>query len=373
MNANRDVRLCRLSDGIWYKFGVGQPIEATDEEVSLWITAQEKLLEKVGKPSSIWEKVADLAKWAAFFVASVTFLTLYIDWRFFAGLYGRLGVPNLAFVEFARNPVHMTGVRILVAIVFLISVAVGFTAVFYSLLIRHVLEYLFHHLSKRTSSWSMDQLATILCLIACTAVMALSRTGPADRSSEILGEMLLIASALAILWSIRQHWIHGSLYRQIVGGVIAVVAVAILYVLISGYPQALGREKADEILQGSQIDPDYGITTPGVLVITEKEYLMSDQVERIEGSSGVWAYWPKYLDSLRIGNRIPSLQYLGSDADTVYLLDIGIASIHAVPSEAVSQVIFLSSSETTQLLFASGVLADWAASPSAKTLPVECP
>lgn len=365
--------LREIAEGIWYKFGAGVPVEATQDEIALWQSAQAEVTGAVtqapapqvvaaearsggsDQPKGTWDRVMDLAKWAAFFLAVATGVTLYMDWQFIHGLYGEFGAEEIAFNAFAASPIHYAGIRNLTEVVLFVfmSVSLGFLiSSFVSSLFRWVVS-----IGSRFSNWTakfprlnltpawkrlgkaLPYWEVILLVIAGFLV-------DVTKEKETLCIEVAIWSSITISFFFAACFSTRKMVKDRDDGRLMMIALFLLvfyflfYTYLTELPQVAGREEAWKILRGEKASSEYLVSSPGVALVTKNQQFMSDLVEVLEAPDGAWAYCAKEVLYSGMDVPVPSLRYLGADANTMYLLDAGHLVVHAIPRDDVLNLLF---------------------------------
>jgi len=245
-------------------------------------------------------------------------------------MYGELGVPHLTYTSFGRNPVHAGGV-----------LRFGFALLWIGLQIP--LAYLGYHLlihsrSQQSAKYRRAVLIALPVAFLLPVILSWGYEG-SSRELETLFTCGPVAPIALILWLYVEDFVQSVALRRGLQALIAIASVIMIFFeAFWGFPADAGRERARQILRGDAY-------FPAVLVVTEEPLLMSNQVETYHAPDHPWAYRAQYIAVPDTGKRVPSLQYVGADEDTVYLFDIGAAFIHAVPKESVLELIFYISSQ----------------------------
>jgi len=328
-------------------------VDATAEEVALWQTAQEELATEIGRPKGTWSQAMDLAKWGTAFIATITFLVLLMDWMYAGNFYSELGVLQLAQVRFGFDPIHARGVfyfsfSLLWIGLQVVLVYIGYYASIYPRLQKPALH--------RTGA--LIALCVIPVFLGIVAVLETD-----EQAAKVLYGWAPVAPVALILWLFIKDSVQSVTKRRGSQALIALLsAFGIFFGIFWSFPAEEGRETAREIFRGK-------VFFPPVLVVTQEVYLASNKVEIYKGPDGLWAYGPQMIEVPNTDRSVPSLQYLGSDEDAFYFLDIGAASIHAIPKDAVLEIVFISWSEEAWTAPDVEMFSNWTTPTPAPTSP----
>lgn len=325
------IQLRQLPDGKWYKFGEGPPVEATAEETSVWQAAQEAMVEKLGSPKSSWQRVVDLAKWTAVFATITGAVMVYLNAFFNVCLYSGLGLLHYKGPLFDIN---VDGVQIFLKIVISSSASLGLAWFAWSIYRFLIDTRRFKHVSQ-----TRIVVITLLTLVLAGAYFVVTVfIMPQLFHRAMLSTLAAVQFLTFFAWFLVRKQLRD--WPDFVSkGLQVVCSMLLICVWVFGllwlYPWRYGRFLSHEILVGKKAFPE-------VTVITIDRVFMSDQVTEHQISDGAWAYRSAEINVPGQTSPVPSLQYIGEDNDFVYVLDWGAASVCAIPSSAVSQIIFSS-------------------------------
>jgi hypothetical protein len=343
------IRLRQVENGRWYKLGTGKPIEATTEEVTLWENAQEEITESIVRPKSTWQQVIDLAKWTSFLVGAATFLTLLLDWQYTVALYHGLGARGLASIVFVQNPIHTAGVRLVTVIAGCTAYQVVPFLYVYQRWLRKRLECANPRLVMRLGwlSLFLIQISIILTFAFVDAIFPIS-TGTLIRL--VLFPSVVPAALFAWL-CFRDHYAESQRFLNIL--IIAIGGVLFFFGCLTDFPQSMGRRAAVEILLGER-------SFQRAMVTTKKRFFVSNQVSVFQRPDGLWTHQAEIIAIPGTDLLVPSLQFMGADENTMYLLDFGVPSVHNIPKDAVSELVLFSADlEPLVVLPDAEIPMDW--------------
>jgi hypothetical protein len=320
------VRLEQMPDGKWYKLGAGRPIEATDQEVALWQSAQEDAAQAAIKPPSIWDSAFNLVKEATVLILVLTFVTLFADWNRTSTLYAELGAPDLALARLANDPIHGFAARYVGLVVLLTCAIIGLGWLVYGELARWIAQ------SERLqgSAGLLPPLLVSAALVMLFLLFAYEVT----TWIALLGFLLLLG-ALVVAWFATRDWIEEAQRKRFTQILILLVGVGSFFAIaLWVIPERWGRLEAERILEGRD-------ALQGAVLITTEKTTMSDQVDVIQGADETWIYQSQHMAVPGTDERTHTLQYIGADDDAVYLLDLGIEAVHVIPRGVVAELILL--------------------------------
>jgi hypothetical protein len=332
------TKLRLLANGKWYKFGNGKPIEATQEEISIWETAID---ENFSKKTSGESNIIEIAKISSIPITVITFLVLLSDWSTVFTTYKELGITDVTSVIFASNPLHLSGI---------IYILVGFFSMALFLLVAYLVYSIFSFIAfkiHQNSNVSMLTIMSLVTLTTCAAFWNGTQITLQDKTTpKELQSLILYIGSIPIattIWLFVNEYTKGKL-RLILEVIIVMTTFFLIFTgLIIKFPADQGEEAAKSILRGDA-------TYPPIMIITNQPIYISNQSTSRKIDENTWSYGAMVVDNPKTGKSFYSLQYLAADINNYYLLDVGIGTVHAIPKSSVKQILFISlSSDAVQM------------------------
>lgn len=323
------IKLKQISSDVWYVTGDGKPRPATPLEIELWQAAQGEIVAAIGEPRTTWNKVMDFAKWGALVITVVTFLVLLSDWMVLQSFYGTLNLPALTYRAFTEGPLHLQGITQFLVAYF----AILFVSLIVVVLYHGTIRIGIRSADKKMRVLSLIQGAVFISLVILFVVSLFYFDKSFSRNLTIAGAIIAVT---ILLWLYFNDLFLNHLPRLKQALQVVIVAFAVFFVFPAAFltaPSFYGKELAADILEGKEQLPD-------VAMITDRIFLMSNQVDTFPLPGGEWLYAPKYISPSGGSDLVPSLQYIGTADEDMYVLDIAASMAYAIPKSAVKELIF---------------------------------
>lgn len=275
-----------------------------------------------------WET---LEKWWPLLIPVIAAFIALLGWNYTSGYYAKIGAPELAPTMFTRDPLHFPGI-IVFAFASFVPAALLIESLFLHLIPSKKQQYEKHiQVFVMLMSW--------ICIISPYIYMHILGCIGNDYNAGLAIFMLAFISAIFITATRIVDKGYPRILSQVacsIGGIVLILSYFI------SFAEGVGNQAALSMLQGK---PDYSKNI--VLQTTQKIGFLSSYVGELKISDQSWIYWSKDLQAS--SDYSPSLQYLGSDDNYAYLIDIVADSVHKIPRSSVIELTLFESSNTTAL------------------------
>lgn len=279
--------------------------------------------------------MAELAKWGSAIMAGIAGTVLLSDWFYTVNYYGALGVVELARPSFLATPLHFSGFLSLWIGLQMVGAYCLFTALLINILVKPILKLI-------PRKFHIVIILFFAILILVETVMVQNDMDTSSFSPEIIAVMPFLPAApvVVLLWFFVEHYIKESATRNSLFLVLILVSANFfLLSFVVKFSAASGVSEGEKIIRGEKY-------LPIVALVTKEKVGFSDKVTASQTDDGRWLYYPQSINNPQTGKTIVTMQFVGADDNNLYILDLWGSSVHAIPKDNISEVIYLNFSDT---------------------------